>query len=164
MKVYEITQGMKETLDIFLTSEKTEEDKENFNYVMEILKEELKTKQSNILKYIRNLTLEAEILSEEEERLKTLRKIKELKINNLKKYLTNILLDLKQNKIETDLGTIGLRKSTSVIIDDLNIVPKKYLNKNVQLIPDKLAIKDILKQGKNIKGVHLQENYSLQIK
>lgn len=164
MKVYEITQGMKETLDIFLTSEKTEKDKENFNYVMEILKEELKTKQSNILKYIRNLTLEAEILSEEEERLKTLRKIKELKINNLKKYLTNILLDLKQNKIETDLGTIGLRKSTSVIIDDLNIVPKKYLNKNVQLIPDKLAIKNILKQGKNIKGVHLQENYSLQIK
>lgn len=164
MKVYEITQGMKETLDIFLTSEKTEEDKENFNYVMKILKEELKTKQSNILKYIRNLTLEAEILSEEEERLKTLRKIKELKINNLKKYLTNILLDLKQNKIETNLGTIGLRKSTSVIIDDLNIVPKKYLNKNVQLIPDKLAIKDILKQGKNIKGVHLQENYSLQIK
>lgn len=164
MKVYEITQGMKETLDIFLTSEKTEEDKENFNYVMEILKEELKTKQNNILKYIRNLTLENQILSEEEERLKTLRKSKELKINNLKKYLTYILLDLKQNKIETDLGIIGLRKSTSVIIDDLNIVPKKYLNKNIQLIPDKLTIKSILKQGKTIKGVHLQESYSLQIK
>lgn len=164
MNVYEITQGMKETLDIFLTSEKTEEDKENFNYVMEILKEELKTKQNNILKYIRNLTLESQILSEEEERLKTLRKSKELKINNLKKYLTYILLDLKQNKIETDLGTIGLRKSTSVIIDDLNIVPKKYLNKNIQLIPDKLTIKSILKQGKTIKGVHLQESYSLQIK
>lgn len=163
MNVYEITQGMKETLDIFLTSEKTEEDKENFNYVMEILKEELKTKQNNILKYIRNLTLESQILSEEE-RLKTLRKSKELKINNLKKYLTYILLDLKQNKIETDLGTIGLRKSTSVIIDDLNIVPKKYLNKNIQLIPDKLTIKSILKQGKTIKGVHLQESYSLQIK
>lgn len=95
MKVYEITQGMKETLDIFLTSEKTEEDKENFNYVMEILKEELKTKQSNILKYIRNLTLEAEILSEEEERLKTLRKIKELKINNLKKIFNQYTFRFK---------------------------------------------------------------------
>lgn len=164
MKAYEIVNGMIDTLDIFLESEQSEGDKENYEFVMEFLKEELQNKSSNIIKYIRNVSLEVEVLSQEEDRLEKLRKQKEKKVNSLKKYLTDILLNLDKNKIETELGNLGLRKNVSVAIDNLDLIPKKYIQKKIELVPDKRLLSEILKQGKNIKGVHLENNYSLQIR
>ncbi|MGL4955321.1 MAG: hypothetical protein ACRC4Y_07610 [Cetobacterium sp.] len=69
MKAYEIMNGMIDTLDIFLESEQSEGDKENYEFVMKFLKEELQSKSSNIIKYIRNISLEVEVLSQEEDRL-----------------------------------------------------------------------------------------------
>ncbi len=164
MKAYEIMNGMIDTLDIFLESEQNEGDKENYEFVMEFLKDELQSKSSNIIKYIRNVSLEVEVLSQEEDRLEKLRKQKEKKVNSLKKYLTDILLNLDKNKIETELGNLGLRKSVSVAIDNLDLIPKKYIQKKIELVPDKRMLSEILKQGKNIKGVHLEDKYSLQIR
>lgn len=164
MKAYEIVNGMIDTLDIFLESDQNESDKENYQYIMEFLQNELQNKSSNIIKYIRNVSLEVEILSQEEERLEKLRKQKEQKMNNLKKYLTNILINLDKNKIETELGNLGIRKSVSVSIDNLELIPKKYIQKKVELVPDKRALSEILKQGKSVKGVHLEPKYSLQIR
>lgn len=164
MKAYEIMNGMIDTLDIFLESDQNESDRENYNYIMEFLQEELENKSSNIIKYIRNISLEVEILSQEEDRLEKLRKQKEKKVNSLKKYLTDILLNLDKNKIETELGNLGLRKSVSVAIDNLDLIPKKYIQKKIELVPDKRMLSELLKQGKNIKGVHLEDKYSLQIR
>lgn len=164
MKAYEIMNGMIETLDIFLESEQSEGDRENYEFVMEFLKEELQSKSSNIIKYIRNVSLEVEVLSQEEDRLEKLRKQKEKKVSSLKKYLTDILLNLDKNKIETELGNLGLRKSVSVAIDNLDLIPKKYIQKKIELIPDKRMLSELLKQGKNIKGAHLENKYTLQIR
>ena len=164
MKAYEIMNGMIDTLDIFLESDQNERDKENYQYIMEFLKEELETKSNNIIKYIRNVTLEVEVLSQEEERLEKLRKQKEKKVNSLKKYLTDILLNLDKNKVETDLGNLGIRKSVSVAIDNLDLIPKKYIQKKIELVPNKRELSELLKQGKTIKGVHLESKYTLQIR
>lgn len=164
MKAYEIVNGMIDTLDIFLESDQNNDDKENFNYVMEFLKNELETKSSNIIKYIRNISLDVEILSMEEKRLETLRKQKENKIKNLKKYLTNILLTLDEKKIETDLGNLNLRKNTSVTIKDIEKIPKNYIQEKIELIPDKRMLSEALKHGKKIDGAILVENYSLNIR
>lgn len=99
MKAYEIVNGMIDTLDIFLESDQNESDRENYNYIMEFLQEELENKSSNIIKYIRNISLEVEILSQEEDRLEKLRKQKEKKVNSLKKYLTDILLNLDKSEL-----------------------------------------------------------------
>lgn len=164
MKAYEIMNGMIDTLDIFLESEQNEGDRENYEFVMEFLKDELQSKSSNIIKYIRNVSLEVEVLSQEEDRLERLRKQKEKKVNSLKKYLTDILLNLDKNKIETELGNLGLRKSVSVSIDNLDLIPKKYIQKKIELVPDKRMLSELLKQGKNIKGAHLENKYTLQIR
>ena len=164
MKAYEIMNGMIDTLDIFLESEQNEGDKENYEFVIKFLKDELQSKSSNIIKYIRNVSLEVEVLSQEEDRLEKLRKQKEKKISSLKKYLTEILLNLDKNKIETELGNLGLRKSVSVTIDNLNLIPKKYIQKKIELVPNKRMLSELLKQGKNVKGVHLEDKYSLQIR
>ena len=44
MKAYEIVNGMIDTLDIFLESEQNEGDRENYEFVMEFLKDELQSK------------------------------------------------------------------------------------------------------------------------
>lgn len=164
MKAYEIANGMIDTLDIFLESDQSEVDKENFDFMMNFLKEELESKSSNIIKYIRNLTLEVDVLSQEENRLEKLRKQKEKKVSSLKRYLINILTTLEKNKVETDIGTVGLRKSVSVAIENLELIPKKYIQKKIDLVPDKRMLSEALKQGKNIKGAHLENKYSLQIR
>ncbi|MGL4981108.1 MAG: siphovirus Gp157 family protein, partial [Fusobacteriaceae bacterium] len=164
MKTYEIVNGMIDTLDIFLDSEQTGEDRESYNYIMEFLKEELETKKSNIVKYIRNIELEIQMIKTEESRLEVLRKNKEKKVSSLKEYMVNIFRTLNKSKIETEIGSLGLRKSQSVAIDDQKIIPRKYIEKRTVISIDKRAIGADLKLGKKIKGVHLEENYSLQIR
>lgn len=164
MKLYEIKNGMIDTLDIFLESEQTEMDRENYNDIMEYLKEELKNKSSDLIKYIRNLELENTVTKLEIERLEDLKKGKEKKIKSIKSYIKGILLDLDKKKVETELGNLSLRKTTSVEITDITKIPKEYLVVKEEITPSKKLIGDSLKKNILIDGVVLKEDYSVLIK
>lgn len=164
MKAYEIKNAMIDTLDIFLESNQDEIDKENYDDVMEYLREELENKSSNIVRYIRNLELENVVAKTEIERLEEIKKNREKKINSLKVYIKGILLELDKKKIETDLGNISLRKSTSVEIIDLSKIPKEYLIVKEEITPSKKLIGDSLKKNIVVSGAILKEDYSLLVK
>ena len=164
MKLYEIRNGMIDTLDIFLESEQTEMDRENYNDIMEYLKEELKSKSSDLIKYIRNLELENTVTKLEIERLEDLKKGKEKKIKSIKNYIKGILLDLDKKKVETELGNLSLRKTTSVEITDITKIPKEYLVVKEEVTPSKKLIGDSLKKNILIDGAVLKEDYSILIK
>lgn len=156
MKAYEIINGMIDTLDIFLESNQDEIDKENYEYIMGFLKDELENKNNNIIKYIRNISLDIDLISQEEKRLEKLRKQKEQKIKNLKGYLVSLITKLEKNKIETNLGTLSLRKSTSVTINNLEKIPKEYIQEKIELIPNKKMLSEAIKSGLNIYGAILE--------
>lgn len=164
MKAYEIKNAMIDTLDIFLESTQNEMDKENYDDIMNYLKEELENKSSNIVRYIRNLELENIVVKLEIDRLEVIKKNREKKIASLKDYIKRILLELDKKKIETDLGNISLRKTTSVEIIDLSQIPKEYLVVKEERTPLKMLIKDSLKQNIAVSGAILKEDYSLRIK
>lgn len=164
MKLYEIRNGMIDTLDIFLESEQTEMDRENYNDIMEYLKEELKSKSTDLIKYIRNLELENTVTKLEIERLEDLKKGKEKKIKSIKSYIKEILLDLDKKKVETELGNLSLRKTTSVEITDISKIPKEYLVVKEEVTPSKKLIGDSLKKNIFIDGAVLKEDYSILIK
>ena len=164
MKLYEIKNGMIDTLDIFLEGEQTEMDRENYNDIMEYLKEELKSKSSDLIKYIRNLELENTVTKLEIERLEDLKKGKEKKIKSIKSYIKRILLDLDKKKVETELGNLSLRKTTSVEITDITKIPKEYLVVKEEVTPSKKLIGDSLKKNILIDGAVLKEDYSVLIK
>ena len=164
MKLYEIRNGMIDTLDIFLESEQTEMDRENYNDIMEYLKEELKNKSSDLIKYIRNLELENTVTKLEIERLEDLKKGKEKKIKSIKSYIKGILLDLDKKKVETELGNLSLRKTTSVEITDITKIPREYLVVKEEVTPSKKLIGDSLKKNILIDGAVLKEDYSVLIK
>ena len=164
MKLYEIKNGMIDTLDIFLESDQTEMDRENYNDIMDYLKEELKSKSSDLIKYIRNLELENTVTKLEIERLEDLKKGKEKKIKSIKSYIKRILLDLDKKKVETELGNLSLRKTTSVEITDITKIPKEYLVVKEEVTPSKKLIGDSLKKNILIDGAVLKEDYSVLIK
>ncbi len=164
MKLYEIRNGMIDTLDIFLESDQTEIDRENYNDIMNYLKEELKSKSSDLIKYIRNLELENTVTKLEIERLEDLKKGKEKKIKSIKSYIKRILLDLDKKKVETELGNVSLRKTTSVEITDISKIPKEYLVVKEEITPSKKLIGDSLKKNILIDGAVLKEDYSVLIK
>lgn len=164
MKVYEIAGAMIDTLDIFLESDGNDGDKENYEMVMEYLKEELSIKSSLLIKYMRNLELESKVAKEEADRLYKLSKSKINKIENLKKYLVNIMQTLEKKKIETTLGSYGLRKSSKVEVYDMSLLSKDFLRVKEDIQPDKEKIADYIKLNGEVLGAKIIENYSLQIK
>ena len=164
MKLYDIQEAMMETLDIFLESDQEEVDKELYNDTMGYLKEELGKKSSSIIKYLCNLRSETDSIKQEMERLLKAKKSRERKLESLKGYLINIMQSLEKSKIETDIGTYGLRKSKSIKILDQSKIPEEYLKRKEEVSVDKRGLTALLKSGEVVEGVTLEENYSLQIR
>ena len=84
LKLYEIQQGMIDTLDIFLESEGSDLDKENYSEIMLFLRDELKSKSSSLLQYIQDLQAKSKIAKEESDRLLKLSKARLNKAERLK--------------------------------------------------------------------------------
>lgn len=164
MKLYEIRNDLVETLDLFLECGDDELAIDNCKEMFEFLKEELKSKSDNILKYIRNLDSEKEIILIELERLEKIKKSKENKIKRLKEYLVSIMLELNSKKIETDIGSYGIRKSTKVDILDENKIPTEFVKLKTERVIDKIGIGNYIKTYGKISGARIIENYSLQIR
>lgn len=127
--------------------------------------EALQIKASNIAFVIRKMALEEENISNEIERLKNMLKVKTNSKERLKTYLKTNMEQMDISEIKCDLITVRLQKSkSSVEIVDKGIIPKKFLNKKIDVVPDKVAIKQALESGLKIKGVELKESKSLIIK
>ncbi len=165
LKLYEITQGMIDQLDIFLESEGSDFDKENYSEIMLFLKDELKNKSSSLLQYIQNLQVLNKAAKEEADRLQKLIKTRSNKIERLKNYLVATLQVLETKKIETDLGSYGIRKNPDKLeIYDLSALPKEFIRIKEEKEPDKDKIKAYIREYGELNGARITCGYSLQIR
>lgn len=165
LKLYEIKNGMIDTLDIFLESEGSDSDKENYSEVMLFLKEELKSKSSNLLMYIRDMQAKSKAAKEEADRLLNLSKVRAKKVERLKNYLISTLQVLETKKIETDLGSYGIRKNPDKVeIYDLSALPEEFIRIKEEKEPDKEKIKNYLKEYGELAGARITTGYSLQLR
>lgn len=165
LRLYEITQGMIDQLDIFLESEGNDSDKENYSEIMLFLKEELKNKSDSIIQYIQNLQTLNKSAKEEVDRLQKLIKIRTNKIERLKSYLISTMQILEQKKIETALGSYGIRKTPDKVeVYDLSALPKELIRIKEEKEPDKDKIKAYIKEHGEVAGARITCGYSLQIR
>lgn len=89
-------------------------------------------------------------------------KLKELKdIERLENSLLNAV-NLYGN-FESGLHKFGTRKSTTVEIENEDLIPMEYKVKKVKIKVDKMKIKQDLKNGLEIKGCSLSDNLNLKI-
>ena len=117
-------------------------------------------KIENIACWIKNLYADAEAFKTEKQSFADRQKAAEDKAESLKKYLANYLAG---QKFSTPKVAISFRKTSSVNVTDMTLIPKKYL-KFADPTPDKTAIKNAIKNGERVSGAELVDGKSISIK
>lgn len=153
MKLFEIDEALMQCVDQE-TGEILDEEK------LDSLVIEREKKIEGVALWIKNLTAEAKAMREEEKKMAERRRVEENRINSLKGWLAYAL---DGQKFSTTKCAVSYRKSSSVNINDLSKVDKKYLIPQ-EPKPDKKAIKDALKSGEKIDGCTLEEKTNVSIK
>ena len=161
MKLYELTQNYLNLLDLL---ENPEVPAEIIQSALAEVEGNFEDKAENIIKLIKSVEGDIKAYKEEELRLSTRRKTLENKVANLKEYLESSLKAIGKNEIKGKLFTLKIQKNApSVIIDDLNTIPKEYLKESLILV-DKTKLKEDLKNGLEIAGARLEASESLRIR
>lgn len=129
---------------------------------LSISKEQLQTKGVCYGFIVKQMEGEIDLIDAEIKRLNTLKKTRQNTIDRLKQNLSTALQVFGVEEIKTPLIKINFRKSESVEIDD-NLDPQ-FIKTTVSTAPDKLAIKEAIKQGIEVTGARLITNQNIQIK
>ncbi len=126
-----------------------------------ITKGELEQKSIAYLEVIRKKESFNDLIDNEIKRLQAMKKSNA----NLIDRLSDNLLTAVKVFGEFTIGTqkFGTRKSSQVIVDDVNSLPKEYKTIKITEAADKKALKEALQSGEEIKGVYIQENLNLKI-
>ena len=75
-----------------------------------------------------------------------------------------LALKLNGEKFKTSLVSVGYRKTTSVIIDDIDKLPSEFVTEVVDRKVDKNALKKAFGEWEYIEGAHIEIGQSVQIK
>ena len=87
------------------------------------------------------------------------------KRDKLKQKIIETMKALKTKKVQTPTGAFTIRNNTpSLIIDDVNLIPGKFITKVQTDKIEKNEIKKEIKKGIKIPGVHLEASQSLLVK
>ena len=166
MTLYEIEQALELAIEELLdcVDEETGEVDEEKMHAVDALKMARAEKLEGIGCFIKNLMAEADAIKEESKKLAERAKIKENRVERLKRYVADNLLANNETKFEGVKVAYSFRKSEAVDILDESAIPSEYLKTKTEISPDKTAIKKAIKAGKEVAGAVVKENMNLQIK
>jgi len=111
---------------------------------------------------IKTFESETDILENEIKRLNALKIARSKAIDKLKVTISNAMQLYGINEVKAPTFKMNFRKSESVEVSDL--LDQNYIVEKVSYQPDKIAIKNAIKEGKTVNGAALIINYNLQIK
>lgn len=83
------------------------------------------------------------------------------KVEGLKKWIAEAL---EGQKFNTAKCAVSFRRSEKVEVDDVALVPAELLRVKTTVEADRAAIKEAIKEGREIKGCRLVESINTQIK
>lgn len=148
----ELMQGI-EANEGILTDEQIE--------ALEITEKDLQSKSIAYLEVIKGKESFVSQIDEEIKRLTALKKVN----NNITARLKDNLLNAVKmfGGFEVGLTKFGTRKSQSISVEDVNLLPSEYKVVKVTESADKKLLKEAIKSGETISGVELNDNLSLKI-
>ena len=152
--LYEIDQGILECLDLE-TGEVIDPDR------LESLQMERSQKIENVCLWVKNLLSDAEAIRAEREALYDREAKCRKKAEDLKKWLGNVL---EGHKFDTARCAVSFRRSETVEVMDVTLLPAELQRITTKIEPNKTAIKALLKDGRSVVGCSLVENQNIQIK
>ena len=128
---------------------------------------DLETKAHNLAAFVRNLETTAEAIKEAEITMAKRRKVIEARIDRLKTYTLNAMIDNKIEKITSAYFVLSVAKNPpSVDVYDPAQIPVEFMRQPEPPppVPDKKAILAQLKDGAEIAGCRLTQGLRLNIK
>lgn len=155
--LYNITNNFMEIIENFENGEYTEQE---YNKLMSRVCEDLQNKSTNIIAIIRNNEILANSIKMEERRLKENREKIEKGLEKLKTYVKENMEKLTINRIETEIGTMSIRRNPlSIEIEDETIIPEEFKKIKTEITIDKTSIKNYFKEtGEIIEGTRIVNN------
>ena len=159
MKLYEISQAIENLFDNADIDETTGEiiiDQDFYDYLTDKRDEKIE----NLIKYYKDLLGDVVKFKSEISNLQNRMRSVNNKAESLKSFL-DILH--KGHKAEYGVHKISYRKSTSVVGDDIAVLPTKYWKIPTPTV-NKNAVKKALQNGEKFSGWSLEEKQNIQIK
>jgi hypothetical protein len=159
MKLYEISENIQELINMI-----DDIDDQTFNDTMESLQLELHDKADNYAKVIKVLEGEINTIKNEVERLGTMKKARENKIEWLKSTLEEAMIHADDKKFKTELFTFGIQRNPAKLtFETEEFIPLEYYVEQKPKL-DNTKLKEDIKSGKIIKGVSLIQGEGLRIR
>ena len=125
------------------------------------LRMEREAKLENVALWIKNLNSNMNEYKIEIENLKQRQEADKNKVEKLKEWLKNAL---EGQKMVTPKVQVTFRKSESVQIENEELIPTEYIKQKIETSPDKIAIKEAIKNGVKVAGCELVTNTNISIK
>lgn len=127
-----------------------------------ITESNLQEKAINYGYVIKNFESEVDIIETEIKRLNALKKTRINAVDKLKNNISDAMQLFGIIEVKAPTFKMNFRKSESVeIYDGLS---QEYITEKISYQPDKIAIKNAIKEGKTVNGAGIIINYNLQIK
>ena len=151
--LYEIDQGILECIDLE-TGEIIDPER------LENLQMERSQKIENVVCWIKNLLSDAEAIKAEKEALAKRQLAALAKAEQLEEWLKKAL---EGQRFSTAKCAVSFRKSETVEVADVSLLPEDLLRVKTTVEPNKTAIKALLKDGQEVVGCCLVERQNVQI-
>ena len=129
-----------------------------------INKDELQHKSIQSGYVIKSLSDNVDAIDNEIKRLQAMKKVNENAIDRLKDTLSSAMQLFGIPELKTPTLKINFRKSEQVIVHDVNSLPQMFKTIKVTEQPDKIKIKEAIKQGEDVIGCELVTVQNIQIK
>ncbi len=160
--IYQIS---KEAAEIISALEETEgELTPEMETALAINQSELQEKAINYAYAIKSMDDDVVSINEEIKRLQAIKTAKTNASDRMKESVKNAMQLYGIEKLTSPTLTLSLRKSESVEVDLVEGLSNDFKITKTTVSPDKIAIKQAIKQGERITGARLVEKLNLQIK
>lgn len=135
---------------------------EDVNNALVLIDDELQNKGENILSFLQKLDDIEEQAKRRKKEIDTYIKGIASKKKRLEKACLYALDNMQVKSILTSKGEMKIKKNPpSVVIDDVHAIPREFISTKIELVPNKTAIKNAIKAGKEVSGAHLEQGTSL---
>ena len=158
MKLYEIDRAID---DFFMNNIDPETGEMTNLDELEGLQMEREQKLENIGIAVKNIRADIEALKAERENISKRIDQAQRQANSIEAYLAYAL---QGDKLSTSKVKVTYRKSDSVVIDDLDRVPERFIKVETTYTPMKAELKKAIKEGRDIDGVHLETKNNMVVR
>lgn len=129
---------------------------------LEITESELQTKAKAYVNIIKSFEADINTIDSEIKRLQALKKMRNNVIERLKHNIKYVMLSNGIESIEFETSKIVLRKTKSINIIDVNLIPD--VAKKIKIEADKIKLKELFKEKQELPGCENVINYNVNIK